>query len=105
MQIKKNIFENIKINKSVEEFITLNQDKNIKIERIVSNGQKSEKNFWYNQKKNEFVLILEGFAILEFEDEQIELKKGDYINIPSYRKHRVKYTCKDTPTIWLAIFY
>ncbi len=104
MQVK-NIFENIKINKSVEEFITLNQNKNIKIERIVSFGQKSQEGFWYDQNENEFILILEGFAILEFEDKQIELNKGDYLNIPSHRKHRVKYTCEDNPTIWLAIFY
>lgn len=74
MQVK-NIFENIKIDKSVEEFITLNQNQNIKIERIVSNGQKSKENFWYEQKENEFVLLLEGLAILEFEDKEVILKK------------------------------
>ncbi len=104
MQVK-NIFENIKIDKSVEEFITLNQNQNIKIERIVSNGQKSKENFWYEQKENEFVLLLEGFAILEFEYKEVILKKGDYLNIPAYIKHRVKYTCEDNPTLWLAIFY
>lgn len=100
-----NIFENIKIDKENEEFLDLIKSKNVRIERIVSNGQSSPVNFWYEQKENEFVLVLEGDAILEFEDKEINLKKGDYINIEANRKHRVKYTSKEKPTIWLAIFY
>lgn len=104
MQIE-NLFENIKIDKKAEQFISLFENKNIKIEKIVSNGQISAKDFWYEQEENEFVLLLDGYAIIEFEDEQIELNKGDFINIKSYKKHRVKYTCEEKPTIWLAIYY
>lgn len=101
----KNIFENINLDKNSEEFIEILKNKDIKIERIVSNGQTSAEDFWYDQEENEFVLVLEGFAILEFEDKEVELKKGDFLNIEAHRKHRVKYTSKDKPTIWLAIFY
>lgn len=104
MQVK-NIFKDIKIDKNIEQFISLVDNKNIKIEKIVSNGQKSLDDFWYEQEKNEFVLLLDGYAILEFENRTVELHKGDYVNIESYRKHRVKYTSEDKPTIWLAIFY
>ena len=103
--MENNIFENIIIDKNKEQFFDLLKNDNIKIERIVSNGQCSPINFWYEQEKSEFVLILKGNAILEFEDEEIELKEGDYININAFTKHRVKYTNKDEPTIWLAIFY
>ena len=103
--MKKNIFENIIIDKGKEQFFDLIKNDNIKIEKIVSNGQSSSVNFWYEQEKSEFVLILKGDAILEFEDEEIELKEGDYINIKAFTKHRVKYTNKDKPTIWLAVFY
>ena len=103
--MKKNVFENIIINKDKEQFFDLLKNDNIKIEKIVSNGQSSAINFWYTQEKSEFVLILKGNAILEFEDKELELKEGDYINIKAFTKHRVKYTNKDEPTIWLAVFY
>jgi len=101
----KNIFDNIIIDKDNEEFLELLKNKNIKIERIVSNGQSSPKDFWYEQNENEFVLILKGEAILQFDEKEVFLKEGDYLNIPSKVKHRVKYTSKKDPTIWLAIFY
>ncbi len=100
-----NIFENIKVDKEDEQFFDLLKKDNLRIEKIVSNGQVSPKNFWYEQEENEFVLLLEGFAILEFEDKEIELNKGDYINIPAFLKHRVKYTSKKQTSIWLAVFY
>ena len=102
---KLNIFDNLPIDKSREQFNELLQKENIRIERIVSNGQKSEDNFWYDQEENEFVMLLEGHAIVEFEDKECELKKGDCINIESHTKHRVKQTSDKEPTIWLAVFY
>ena len=100
-----NIFENIKIDKKNEQFIDLLKHKNLRVERIVSNGQSSPVDFWYEQEENEFVLLLKGEAVLEFEDKELLLKEGDFVNIPSKEKHRVKYTSKTMPTIWLAIFY
>ncbi|QKF81728.1 cupin domain-containing protein [Halarcobacter ebronensis] len=100
-----NIFENIKINKQDEQFFELLKSDNIRVEKIVSNGQSSPKDFWYEQDENEFVVLLMGEAILEFEDKEYSLKEGDYLNIPKKIRHRVKYTSKNEPTIWLAIFY
>lgn len=101
----KNVFEAIKVNNKDEEFIDILKKPNIRIERIVSTGQKSKKDFWYEQKENEFVIILEGNAILQLEDKEIVLNKGDFYNIDSMIKHRVKYTSIEEPTIWLAVFY
>ncbi|MGB1226754.1 MAG: cupin domain-containing protein [Poseidonibacter sp.] len=103
--MKKNVFENIIIDKSKEQFFELLKNDNIKIEKIVSNGQSSPINFWYEQEKNEFVLILKGNAIIEYENSELILEEGDYINIPAFTKHRVKYTNKQKSTIWLAVFY
>lgn len=103
--MKKNVFENIIIDKDQEQFFELIKNDNIRIEKIVSNGQSSPINFWYEQKENEFVLILKGNAILEYEDKDVILKEGDFVNIKAFTKHRVKYTNKDEPTIWLAVFY
>ena len=102
---KYNIFDKIIVDKEEENFFEIFKNETIKIEKIVSNGQKSLENFWYEQEKSEFILLLEGFAILEFENREVELKKGDCINIKAKQKHRVKFTSLDEPTIWFAVFY
>jgi len=106
---KKHILDDIIIDKSKEEFTDLLKNENVRIERIVSNGQTSPENFWYDQEESEFVLVLEGFAILELQiDEEIKevkLNKNDYIDIKAHTKHRVKYTDTSKPTVWLAVFY
>ena len=102
---KYNIFEQIIIDKNEEKFFEIFKNETIKVEKIVSNGQTSPENFWYEQEKSEFVLLLEGFAILEFENRIVELKKGDCLNIEAYEKHRVKFTSLDEPTVWFAVFY
>jgi len=100
-----NIFKDIKIDKENEQFFELIKKDDVRIEKIVSNGQVSPKDFWYSQDENEFVIVLKGESILEFEDKEFTLKEGDFINIKKKEKHRVKYTSKTNPTIWLAIFY
>lgn len=102
---KYNIFDEIPIDKSEEKFFEIFKNEKIKIEKIVSNGQKSPENFWYEQEESEYILLLEGFAILEFGDFEVELKKGDCLNIKAMQKHRVKFTSQTEPTIWFAVFY
>ena len=102
---KYNIFDKIIVDKEEEIFLEIFKNETIKIEKIVSNGQISPEIFWYEQEKSEFILLLEGFAILEFENREVELKKGDCINIKAKQKHRVKFTSLDEPTIWFAVFY
>ena len=102
---KYNIFKEIPIDKSEEKFFEIFKNDKIKIEKIVSNGQNSPDNFWYEQEKSEYILLLSGYAILEFEDFEIELFKGDCLNIEAFKKHRVKFTSLDEATIWFAVFY
>ncbi len=86
-----------------EELIT---KESLKIERIISKGHITPKSKWYNQENDEWVILLKGKAILEFENSaDIELDEGDYINIPKYTKHRVSWTIPNEETIWLAIHY
>ena len=102
----KNIFDNIPSNIPKEIIDTLIDSDQIKVERIISKGHVSPKDFWYDQDKNEFVILLEGSVKLLFEnDEQIILSAGDYIIIPAHKKHRVEWTDPKTETIWLTIFY
>ena len=101
-----NIFSNIPNKVPEEIFEILASGSNVKIERIISDGHKSDKDFWYNQEQNEFVIVLQGYAEIEFEnDETIPLTKGNYLNIPAHKKHRVNYTSLNEKTIWLAVYY
>lgn len=79
--------------------------KDIRIERIVSTGHASPPGFWYDQSENEWVVVLQGEAILEYEDETRMMKPGDYVLIPPHRKHRVNSTSMKEPTVWLAVFF
>src|SRR3989344_3416046 len=99
-----NIFAKIPKKLSRELFNTILSKNNIKIERIISKNHITPKGKWYNQNKNEFVIILKGSAeLLFFPNKKIKMKTGDYINIPAHLKHRVDKTGKKT--IWLAVFY
>ena len=81
------------------------ESNSVRVERIVSHGHFSPSDFWYDQNENEWVLLIQGAARLKFEDEMVEMKPGDFINIPAHRKHRVDWTAPDEITIWLAMFY
>ena len=101
-----NIFDAIPKNITAEIFDCLIDTENIQIERIVSKGQSSPDSGWYDQEKNEWLLVLKGEAILLFADNSsLTLTTGDYINIVAHKKHKVKWTDPDVETIWLAIHY
>lgn len=102
-----NIFSNIPKAIQDELFETLAETGHCKIERIVSTGHSTPDTYWYNQEKNEWVMILKGSAGLLFEgiSETFVMKAGDYVNIPAHSKHRVQWTDPKEETIWLAIHY
>ena len=101
-----NIFSSVPdiVEKEVFEDL-LNHDK-VRIERIISKGQSSPSEGWYDQEEHEWVIVLQGGGVIAFEDgREIKLLKGDYLNIPAHEKHRVKWTDPERITIWLAVFY
>ena len=101
-----NIFDAIPENIDTEIFELLAKSETTRIERIISKGHKSPDSGWYDQEKNEWVLVLRGEAILLFEDEtSVNLKAGDYINIPAHKKHKVEWTDPEIETVWLAVHY
>ncbi len=85
--------------------------KAVRIERIVSTGQSSPPDFWYDQNENEWVAVLQGEAELEFAamentaTERKRLQAGDFVLIPAHQKHRVAWTTPDLATVWLAVFF
>lgn len=102
-----NLFQDIPNDLPEELFQTLASEGDVRIERIVSQGHRSPCDFWYDQPQHEFVLLVEGEAVLQFEgeDEPKYLMPGDFVTIPAHQKHRVESTCTKGNTIWLAIHY
>ncbi|MFK5895225.1 MAG: cupin domain-containing protein [Pseudomonadota bacterium] len=101
-----NIFNHIPKNLKTEVVEQLINNNQVKIERIISKGHRSPESGWYDQEHNEWVIVLSGEAILSFVDDlDISMKKGDYINIPAHKKHKVKWTAPNIETIWLAVHY
>ena len=88
-----------------ELFETILTKPNVRIERIVSQGHSSPEGFWYDQNQDEFVVLLQGASRLQFEDAQVEMKPGSFIDIPAHKRHRVEWTTPDEPTIWLAVHH
>ena len=92
-------------NKEVVE--TLVEAAGCALERIVSQGQPTPPGEWYNQERDEWVVLLSGAARLRFEGEAVErsLAPGDWLLIPAHTRHRVEWTTPDEPTVWLALHY
>jgi cupin 2 domain-containing protein len=75
----------------------------LRIERIVSHGQASPPDFWYDQAEDEWVLLLAGSATLALDDgTRVDLGPGDWLTLPAHCRHRVERTA--SPTVWLAVF-
>ena len=78
-----------------------------RIERIVSTGQAAPEGQWYDQEADEWVLLIRGGARLRIDGEAQDraLAPGDYLLLPAHCRHRVTWTERDAPTIWLAIHF
>lgn len=101
----RNLFANIPANLPQEFVETILSKPNLRIERIVSQGQSSPDGFWYDQDQSEFVVLLQGAARLRFEEGIIEMAPGSFLDIPAHKRHRVELTSPHEPTVWLAVFY
>ncbi len=101
-----NIYGSIPKDQDTEVYDEIIRAPGVRIERIISKGHTSPESGWYDQEENEWVMVLKGSGTLTFEDGSVaHLSKGDHINIPAHRKHRVSWTEPDQLTIWLAVFY
>ena len=86
---------------------TLAEAGGLRIERIVSTGQISAEDRWYDQTREEFVLVVAGAARLRIEGEAEDrsMQAGDWVILPAHCRHRVTWTQADPPTVWLAVHY
>lgn len=98
-----NIFANIPEQLSEELFTSLLKYDKVQIERIVSKGHSTPVGQWYDQEQDEWVLVLEGQAVLAYQHEKLTLTAGDSVFIPAHTKHRVEWTAPNINTVWLAV--
>ena len=123
---KINIFDlkDLSVNEEIIKILFKNE--NVKIEKIISTGQTTD---WQESNKNEFVILVQGNAEIEYYDNRIcedknfktnenimknlkntndmklQLGKGDTILIKKGERHRVSYTSKNPCCIWICIFF
>jgi cupin 2 domain-containing protein len=94
--------------RAAKELLTVLFDRpDLRIERIVSTGQATPDGKWYDQERDEFVLVVAGAARLriEGETEDRQLSEGDWLLLPAHCRHRVNWTRAEPPTIWLAVHF
>lgn len=101
-----NLFADIPAKTREEVFQDILRTDSFRIERIISHGGVSPDGFWYDQKEDEWVLLLSGTAELSFADgRKILLAPGDCLLIPRHVRHRVEKTDQGQDTIWLAVHF
>ena len=84
---------------SGENFTTLLEYKNIKINRIVSSSD--VKPIEYIQDEDEWLVLLEGEATLLINNEEKIVTKGETLFIPAKVPHKVLKT--NNGTVWLTV--
>ena len=104
-----NLFESLPESLAEERFDVLMEDPRVRIERILSAGHASPPGFWYDQPRDEWILLLRGFARLTLETDHalrtVELRPGDHLHLPARCRHRVEETSGNEKTVWLAIHW
>ncbi len=103
-----NLFTDLPAHVTEEIFTSLAEAGGARIERILSPpGHQTEPGSWYDQDRDEWVLVLRGRAALEIagEPEAVELGPGDHVVLPARLRHRVAWTASDEVTLWLAVHY
>lgn len=100
-----NLFSGLPKSRRDEQVDTLLARPGARIERIVSTGQASPEDFWYDQPQDEWVCVIAGAAtlVIEGEPHPRHMKPGDWLELPAHLRHRVAWTDTSQPTIWLAV--
>lgn len=101
------LFFGLPLSSAREVFEPLVEATGLRLERIISTGQYTPAEDWLVQDWDEWVVLLSGAAKLLIQREAAprDLQPFDWIIIPAGVEHRVVWTCKDPPTVWLALHY
>lgn len=96
---KGNIFSESEAPIEGERFTELLHHKNLLIERIVSSAEITPAE--YRQPQDEWVLLVQGEAVLDIAGNEVNLCAGDYVFLPAGVVHVVKTVSQGA--VWLAV--
>jgi cupin 2 domain-containing protein len=96
-----NFFTNSPAPVSGESWEDLWRQANLRVERISSSA--SPDPGLYDQEQDEWVMLVEGRAVLEVAGRRVPLSPGDYLVIPAHTPHRVLETHPEPRCLWLAV--
>ena len=82
-----------------ERFDVLLDHRNLVVERIVSSGDVTPQT--YVQPQDEWVVLIQGDALLDVDGTPVELKAGDHVFLPAHVPHTVRRVSDGA--IWLAV--
>ena len=101
-----NLFDDVPRTLPAEKIDVLLETPGMRLERIVSTGHVTPPGQWYDQDRDEWVVVLRGRARvrIEGEAEDRRLSVGDHLLLRAHVRHRVEWTDPAEPTIWLALF-
>jgi cupin 2 domain-containing protein len=102
-----NLFDDVPRALTAERVDVLLDTPALRLERIVSLGHATPPGQWYDQERDEWVVVLRGRARLRIDGESDErrLGVGDHLLLRAHVRHRVEWTDPSEPTIWLALHY
>ncbi len=101
-----NLFDGISEALADERFEALLERPGLRLERILSRGHATPAGQWYDQSRDEWVLLLKGEAglLIEGEAQPRRLGAGDYLLLPAHCRHRVEWSAPEG-CIWLALHF
>jgi len=82
-----------------ERFDVLLDHRNLVVERIVSSTDITPRT--YVQPQDEWVVLVQGDALLDVEGAPVELKAGDHVFLPAHVPHTVRRVSEGA--LWLAV--
>lgn len=106
MQKPDHILSRLDAGATAEQVRLLWETAGFRLERIASPaGHSSAGGQWYDQPRDEWVLVVQGRAGLAFEggERLVVLNPGDHLFIPAHRRHRLAWTDPLGTTVWLAL--
>jgi len=107
MTTARNLFDDVPRALPAERVDVLLETSAVRLERIVSIGHATPPGEWYDQARNEWVVVLRGRARVRIEGEAEDrtLDIGDHLLLRAHVRHRVEWTDPAGPTVWLAVFF
>ena len=101
--MKMNIYDLPQLPLPEELTTVLAQKGGVRLERVISAGHTSG---WYDQAESEFVILVEGTAVIEYErGAAVTMQRGDTLLLKPHVRHRISYTSSEPPCLWLCYFY